>query len=106
PREVAAKLRAAAAELEAKAKGERRTRGERAVSMADALTSRGYPANTLGDGGSRSSDPTSSTERSALADNRCGDEGPDVWRAAPFAHVDGDLSAQFRTLVLVADKMI
>lgn len=41
--------------------------GLRAIDMASALAARGYSASTLGDGGSRGTDDTSSTERHASA---------------------------------------
>lgn len=44
--------------------------GQNALKMAAVLASAGYPASTLGDGGSRGSDGTSSTERAALQDSR------------------------------------
>lgn len=44
--------------------------GDRAVEYASLLASRGYANSTLGDGGSRATDGTSSTERTALRDFR------------------------------------
>lgn len=54
--------------------------GKDALKMASVLASIGYPASTLGDGGSRGSDGSSSTERAALSFDR--------WR-----NVDSRLSA-------------
>lgn len=54
-------------QLEALAKTIRK-HATRAIDLAHQLASRGYPAGTLGDGGSRSSDTTSSTERNGNPD--------------------------------------
>lgn len=40
-------------------------RGAKAIALASELAAKGYAASTLGDGGSRGTDPTSSTERAA-----------------------------------------
>ena len=45
-----------------------RTHGGRAVELSHVLAARGYAASTLGDGGSRGTDGTSSTERAATKD--------------------------------------
>ncbi len=57
PRDLAASLRNAADEL---AKG-----GDDALNRASHLAARGFAAGTIGDGGARSSDTTSSVERAA-----------------------------------------
>lgn len=59
--------------------------GETARVMARVLSPRGYPTSTIGDGGSRSSDTTSSTERAALA-------------PSPFANADVELANRMRRL--------
>lgn len=61
PSSIAEALEAAAKAL--------RSNGMDAISMASILASRGYPSATLGDGGSRGSDTTSSTERHGDPDN-------------------------------------
>lgn len=59
--------------------------GDHAVDTARILAARGYPASTLGDGGSRGSDPTSTTERAALNQD-------------PHANTDQILAGQLRRL--------
>jgi hypothetical protein len=56
---------------------------ERAIKMAAALDSRGWPAATLGDGGSRSTDSTSSTERAGLEPSHA----PHSWTMATYLRV-------------------
>lgn len=56
-RTISDNLRAAADALDAQ--------GEKGVLMARELAAKGYPSSTLGDGGSRGTDDTSSTERAA-----------------------------------------
>lgn len=58
-----------AAALEEAAKA-LRAEGLRAIDMASVLAAKGYSATTLGDGGSRGTDDTSSTERLALRHER------------------------------------
>jgi hypothetical protein len=47
-----------------------RNHGDAAIAMASVLAARGFAASTLGDGGSRSTDATSSTERAGTRDFR------------------------------------
>lgn len=65
--------------LEAAAKAIRSS-GLRAIDMASVLAARGYSSVTMGDGGSRSSDTTSRTERLGS------DEQTDRWDAADAAY--------------------
>lgn len=59
--------------------------GQRALELASVLAARGYGASTLGDGGSRGTDPTSSTERAA------GTDGPIDRRWIEADHYYADL---------------
>lgn len=71
PFTIAASLEAAAKVLRSDALG--------AINMASVLASKGYSAKTLGDGGSRGTDSTSSTERLASLPR-------DRWEAADYAY--------------------
>lgn len=53
-------------------------RGTDAITRASLLAQRGFPTATIGDGGSRGTDPTSSTERAALKSDRWGDADIDL----------------------------
>lgn len=66
-----------ASALEAAAKAIR-SRAFKAIDMATVLAAKGYSARTIGDGGSRGSDTTSSTERLAAR--------PDRWDSADHAY--------------------
>lgn len=65
PHDIAQALRDAAKALD--------TSGQQAITMAAVLAARGYSVATLGDGGSRGSDQTSSTERAVPAVTELGD---------------------------------
>lgn len=69
--------------------------GEKAIEYARHLAARGYPASTLGDGGSRATDDTSSTERLTIQGLERRDEwaGVDARLAAALAVVDQGVQA-------------
>jgi hypothetical protein len=87
PKDLAARLRMAAAMLDAQ--------GKHAVRLAPELAARGYPSSTLGDGGARGTTPGSSVERAAL--------NADPTRR--FVAVDVRLYAQFRTLWMLCNAL-
>jgi hypothetical protein len=70
--------------------------GTLAVALASELAARGYPTGTLGDGGSRSSSDSSSTERHGLANNRTDDKGAETWKEDRWADVDKRLARLLR----------
>lgn len=69
-----------------------RTQGPTAIRLAPELAAHGYPAATLGDGGSRGSDVGSSTERAALNPN-------------PFDAVDKRLNQRLRFTWLLSLRL-
>lgn len=69
-----------------------RARGDAAIDMAGLLAARGYP--TGGNGGARSSDPTSSTERAAGLAGDDGDATPDT----RWVNVPAELAHDMRQL--------
>lgn len=67
--------------------------GAAAVALARELAAKGYPSSTLGDGGSRGTDPTSSTERAA----GLGGDPKKAHKPSRWVGVDVRLAAAYAT---------
>lgn len=97
PHEIAKVLREAASRLE--------QHGLDAIDKVSVLSARGYPAATLGDGGSRGSDETSSTERHATGRDRS-PEARWFGADADYAQTLQQLDRFARLAVVVTDEIM